>query len=89
MAAKSRLGARWLSARAGNSNLASAFQFPPHRGPGDMQFLFTVITDVILEGLGALVKKLVGKPRSESGVSEMWIGVSVVVVAAVIAFAMV
>ena len=54
-----------------------------------MQFLFTIITDVLLEGLGALVKKLFGKPRSESGVSEMWIGISVVVVVAVIAFAIV
>jgi hypothetical protein len=48
-----------------------------------MQHLFELIGEVILTGLGASIKKLFGRPLSESGISETWIGV--LVVAAVIA----
>jgi hypothetical protein len=44
-----------------------------------MQFLLETIGETILGGLGALIKKLLGRPRSESGISEMWIGTIVVV----------
>ncbi len=44
-----------------------------------MQFLFEIVADAFLGGIGALIKKLFGRPRSKSGVSEMWIGASVVV----------
>jgi hypothetical protein len=48
-----------------------------------MQSLFELIGEVFLAGLGALMKRVFGRPLSESGISETWIGV--LVVAAVIA----
>jgi hypothetical protein len=48
-----------------------------------MQFLFELIGEVFLAGLGTLIKRLFGRPVSESGISETWIGL--LVVAAVIA----
>jgi hypothetical protein len=39
-----------------------------------MQFLLEAIAQTFLGGLGALIKKLFGRPRSASGISEMWIG---------------
>jgi len=48
-----------------------------------MQSLFELIGEVFLAGLGALMKRVFGRPLSESGISEAWIGV--LVVAAVIA----
>jgi hypothetical protein len=44
-----------------------------------MQFLFEFVAGTMLVGLGALIKKLFGRPQSESGISEMWIGALVVV----------
>jgi hypothetical protein len=44
-----------------------------------MQFLFEVVAQAFLGGIGALIKKLLGRPLSESGISEMWIGTLVVV----------
>jgi hypothetical protein len=52
-----------------------------------MQFLFEFIMQVTFGGLGALVKKLFGKPQSKSGISEMWIGSLVVVAVIVIVIA--
>jgi hypothetical protein len=49
-----------------------------------LQFLFEFVAETILAGLGALIKKLFGRPLSESGISEMWIGTLVVVAAIVI-----
>ena len=51
-----------------------------------MQFLFEFVADVLLGGIGALVKKLFGRPRSESGVGEMWIGAFVAVAVIVVVF---
>jgi hypothetical protein len=48
-----------------------------------MQYLFELVGELFLTGLGALIKRLFGRPISESGTSETWIGV--LVVAAVIA----
>jgi hypothetical protein len=48
-----------------------------------VQYLFELIGELFLTGLGALTKKLFGRQISESGISETWIGV--LVVAAVIA----
>ena len=45
------------------------------------------ILDTIIVGLGTLVKKLFGRPRSESGISEMWIGSLVLVAVVVIVIA--
>ena len=42
-----------------------------------MQYVFELIADVILAGSGALTKKLFGMPLSNSGISEMWIGVGI------------
>jgi hypothetical protein len=52
-----------------------------------MESVFEFIRDVILMGVGALIKKLFGMPLSESGISETWIGVGVLasVVAIVVA----
>jgi hypothetical protein len=44
-----------------------------------MQFLLEFIAQTTFGGLGALIKKLFGRPQSASGISEMWIGTSVVV----------
>jgi hypothetical protein len=35
-----------------------------------MQYVFEIIGQAFLEGLGALIKKLFGRPVSESGVAE-------------------
>ena len=45
---------------------------------------FRVIMETILGGLGALIKKLFGRPLSTSGISEMWIGTLVAVTVIVI-----
>ncbi len=50
-----------------------------------MQFLFEFIVQAVFGGLGALIKKLFGRPRSESGISEMWIGASIVVAVLIVA----
>ncbi len=50
-----------------------------------MLFLIEIIAQAFLGGIGALIKKLFGRPLSESGISEMWIG-TLVVVTVVIAF---
>ena len=52
-------------------------------GESEMQSLFELIGEVFLAGLGALMKRVFGRPLRESGISETWIGV--LVVAAVIA----
>jgi hypothetical protein len=52
-----------------------------------MQILFEIIFQTILGGLGALIKKLFGRPISSSGISEMWIGLSVVIAVLVIVLA--
>jgi hypothetical protein len=52
-----------------------------------MQILFEIIFQTILGGLGALIKKLFGRPISSSGISEMWIGLSVVVAVLVVVLA--
>jgi hypothetical protein len=53
-----------------------------------MQFLLEIIGETILGGLGALIKKLFGRPRSASGISEMWIGtVAVVALIAIVIMA--
>jgi mannose-6-phosphate isomerase class I len=44
-----------------------------------VQFLFEFIVQEIFGGLGALITRLFGRSPSESGISEMWIGASVVV----------
>jgi hypothetical protein len=45
-----------------------------------MQTVFEIITEVILERLGALIKKLLGRPLSESGFSEAVIGALLIMV---------
>ena len=52
-----------------------------------MQFLLEFIVQTIFEGLGALIKRLFGRPPSKSGISEMWIGALVIVVVIVIVIA--
>ena len=52
-----------------------------------MQFVFELIFQTIFGGIGALIKKLFGRPMSQSGVSETWIGASVCVAALVIIIA--
>jgi hypothetical protein len=52
-----------------------------------MQILFDFIVQTIFEGLGAMIKRLFGRPRSTSGISEIWIGASVVVAVVVIVIA--
>jgi hypothetical protein len=49
-----------------------------------MQSLFELIGEVFLAGLGALMKRVFGRPISESGISETWIGVVVVTAAVAI-----
>jgi hypothetical protein len=51
-----------------------------------MQILFELVAQAFLGGLGALIKKLLGRPLSDSGISEMWIGtlVAVAVIAIVV-----
>jgi hypothetical protein len=41
--------------------------------------MFDFITQTVLLTLGALIKKMFGKPLSSSGTSEMWIGLIVIV----------
>ena len=36
--------------------------------------LFEIFVEPVLMPLGTRIKKLFGKPKSESGTSEMWIG---------------
>jgi hypothetical protein len=52
-----------------------------------MQYVFEIIGQAFLQGLGALIKKLLGRPVSEPGIAETWIGL--LVVAAVIAITVV
>ena len=52
-----------------------------------MQIVFEFIVQTIFAGLGALVKKLFGRPLSASGISETWIGASIIVAALVIVIA--
>ena len=52
-----------------------------------MQFLFEFIMETVLGGLGALIKKLFGRPLSTSGISEMWIGTLAAVTVVVIIIA--
>jgi hypothetical protein len=39
-----------------------------------MSFFLDVIAQLFLTGLGTLIKRMFGKPRSDSGDSEFWIG---------------
>jgi hypothetical protein len=52
-----------------------------------MQILWEFIVQTIFQGLGTLIKRLFGRPRSTSGISETWIGASVVVAVVVIVLA--
>jgi len=54
-----------------------------------MHFVLEFIFQTIFGGIGALIKKLFGRPISQSGVSETWIGASVCVAVLVIVIAMV
>jgi len=42
--------------------------------------MWDFIVEIVLEGLGRLVKKLFGWPISKSGNSEMWLGAAIVAV---------
>lgn len=44
-----------------------------------MQLLLEFVVQEIFARLGALVTRLLGLSKSESGIREMWIGASVVV----------
>ena len=52
-----------------------------------MQILFEFIVQTIFQGLGTLIKRLFGRPPSTSGISETWIGASVLLAAVVIVLA--
>ena len=53
-----------------------------------MQVVFEVIFQTIFGGIGALIKKLFGRPISQSGITETYIGAAVCVAALVIVIAM-
>jgi hypothetical protein len=53
-----------------------------------MQVVFEVIFQTIFGGIGALIKKLFGRPISPSGITETYIGAAVCVAALVIIIAM-
>ena len=65
----------------------SSFLVRDERSQRGMQFLLEFIVQTIFEGLGALIKRLFGRPPSKSGISEMWIGALVIVVVIVIVIA--
>ena len=44
-----------------------------------MNFFLDAIAQMFLTGLGTLIKRMFGKPRSDSGDSEFWIGLLVAV----------
>jgi hypothetical protein len=44
-----------------------------------MQMVLEVIVWGFLQGVGHLAKKVFGIPRSESGISETWLGTGIVV----------
>lgn len=45
--------------------------------------MWDFITQIVFQGLGALVKKLLGQPISRTGVSEMWLGAAIAAVVVV------
>jgi hypothetical protein len=52
-----------------------------------MQILFEFIVQTIFQGLGVLIKRLFGRPPSTSGISETWIGASVLLAVIVVVLA--
>ena len=52
-----------------------------------MQFVFELVFQTIFGGIGALIKKLFGRPISQSGITETYIGAAVCVAAVVIVIA--
>jgi hypothetical protein len=44
-----------------------------------MQYFFEILGQTILEGAGAVIKKLFGRPASRSGITETWIGLLILV----------
>ena len=51
-----------------------------------MNFFLDAIAQIFLTGLGTLIKRMFGKPRSDSGDSEFWIGLLVAVLMGSVVF---
>lgn len=51
-----------------------------------MNFFLEAIAQTFLTGLGTLIKRMFGKPRSDSGDSEFWIGLLVAVLIGAVVF---
>lgn len=51
-----------------------------------MHFFVDAIAQVFLTGLGTLIKRMFGRPRSDSGDGEFWIGLLVTVLIGTVVF---
>jgi hypothetical protein len=52
-----------------------------------MQLIFEIIVQTVVQGLGTMVKKLFGGRPSASGISEIWIGASILTATLVVVIA--
>jgi hypothetical protein len=51
-----------------------------------MNFFLEAIAEMFVKGLGTLIKRMFGKPRSDSGDSEFWIGLLVAILIGAVVF---
>ena len=54
-----------------------------------MQLFLEIIVQTVFHGLGTVVKKLFGRRPSASGISEIWIGASILAATLVVVIAVV